>query len=221
VSFIAFEGGEGAGKSTQLRLLAERLRMAGRTVVETREPGGTPQGEALRALLVEGEGDRWGAPAEALLMNAARAEHVARVVRPALARGEVVLCDRYAHSTLAYQGAASGLAREDLLALHRVATGDLWPDVVLWLDLPAEAGLARAASRGGAARFEGRGAAFHAAVREGFAAMAAEDPRIVRVDADQAVELVADAVWRAVAVVARPPSTSPLSVPQSLSQPRQ
>jgi dTMP kinase len=198
--FITFEGGEGAGKSTQVRRLAERLRAAGREVVVTREPGGSPGAEAIRSLLVSGAADRWSSISEALLMNAARRDHVEKLIAPALARGDVVVCDRFADSTRAYQGAAGGAPADLIAMLESPVIGDCRPDLTLVLDLPVEIGLARAASRGGAeARFEAKGAAFHAAIRQAFLDIAAVEPeRCVVVDASGAPELVAEAVWAAV-----------------------
>jgi dTMP kinase len=185
--FVTFEGGEGTGKSTQARALGERLRAAGHEVVLTREPGGTPGAEEIRALLVSGATDRWTAWTEACLVNAARADHVERLIRPALARGAWVICDRYIHSTLAYQGAGKGLATEALKTLHRLATDDLWPDLTLVLTLPPEQGLSRAASRaGGEARFEALGEGFHERVAAAFAAMIDGD-RVVGIDAGGSV----------------------------------
>ena len=146
--FITFEGGEGAGKSTQVGLLAMRLAAQGRDVVRTREPGGSPGGEAIRALLVTGGADRWSATTETLLMNAARCDHIERVIAPALQRGAVVICDRFADSTRAYQGAAGGAAPELIAALEAAVVGDTRPDLTFILDLPVEIGLARAAGRG-------------------------------------------------------------------------
>lgn len=191
--FIAFEGGEGVGKSTQIARLAARLRAAGETVVETREPGGTPGAETIRALFVQGEPGRWTAETDALLVTAARADHVARRIRPALEAGAIVLCDRYVHSTLAYQGHGRGLDMEALMAMHRFATQELWPDRVLWLDLPVDIGLARSTKRAAGLddarqpeqRFEQLDLAFHQRVRDGFAALAADDRRIIRIDAMQ------------------------------------
>ena len=198
--FISFEGGEGAGKSTQLRLLAERLRGKGVEVVTTREPGGTEGADAIRELILTGAAERWGVRADALLMNAARADHVERLVRPSLARGAWVVCDRYADSTLVYQGVGGGLAERELRGLHKVATGDLWPDLTLILDIPETDGLARAISRPGRElRFESKGAPFHATVREGFRSRAAAEPdRCKLIDAGGRVEVVADRIWAAV-----------------------
>ena len=201
--FITLEGGEGAGKSTQAKLLAARLEAAGLAVVTTREPGGTPGAEAVRALLVVGDAARWSAAAEACLVNAARADHVERLIRPALARGEWVVCDRFVDSTLAYQGAGKGLSDAVLRNLHHLSAADLWPDLTLILDLPDGAGLARAAARGGAGRFEGHDAAFHARVAQGFRDLAAAEPRRCRlIDATADVETVAAHVWAEVAAMA-------------------
>ncbi len=191
--FITLEGGEGSGKSTQARLLAERLRRQGLQVILTREPGGTPGAEAVRALLVTGETDRWSPWAEACLVNAARADHVERVIRPALARGEWVICDRFVDSTRAYQGAGKGLDDAALCALHAQVTGDLWPDLTLALTLRPEQGLARAGARGATeARFEGHDVAFHARVAAFFAALPAREPRRCHaIAADGAVEAIA------------------------------
>lgn len=194
--FISFEGGEGSGKSTQLRRLAARLSAQDVIVITTREPGGTPGAEDIRQLLVEGEPGRWDGRVEALLVNAARADHVARLIRPALAEGKWVLCDRYVHSTLAYQGAARGLDDAELRQLHAFATGDLWPDLTIVLDVDPTLGLARAAGRaGGEARFEGEPPAFHKAVRDRF--LSFSDVAVVPSDAP--MDDVADAVWSVVA----------------------
>ncbi|HEY2048057.1 MAG TPA: dTMP kinase [Caulobacteraceae bacterium] len=197
--FITFEGGEGAGKSTQIRRLAARLE-AGREVVVTREPGGSPGAEAIRGLLVSGAADRWSAISEALLMNAARRDHVEKLIAPALDRGAIVLCDRFADSTRAYQGAAGGAPHDLIDALETAAVGEFCPDLTLVLDLPIDIGLARADTLGGQeARFEGKGAAFHAAIRKAFLDIAAAEPhRCVVVDASRSEDAVAEAVWAAV-----------------------
>lgn len=208
--FITFEGGEGVGKSTQIERLAGLLRARGELVLLTREPGGTPGAEEIRALFVDGIAGRWTVETDVLLVMAARADHVARRIRPALAAGKTVLCDRYVHSTLCYQGFARGLPMDELRHLHRFATGDLWPDLVLWLDLPAELGLARSEARAAALgpgfelaqRFEQLTLDYHQRVRQGFALLAAEDPRIVRIDAGNALEQVAADI--AAAVLAPP-----------------
>jgi dTMP kinase len=199
--FITFEGGEGAGKSTQSRRLTERLRALGREVVLTREPGGSPGGEALRALLLEGAADRWSATAETLMMYAARTDHLERTIRPALAGGAWVVCDRFADSTRAYQGAGGGVSSLLIDQLERsVVAGDR-PDLTLVFDLPVETGLARAAARaGGEARFEGKGEAFHKRLRDGFLAISAREPdRCVVIDAGADMDAVERAVWAAVA----------------------
>lgn len=194
--FISFEGGEGSGKSTQLRRLAARLSAQDVTVITTREPGGTPGAEDIRSLLVEGEPGRWDGRVEALLVNAARADHVARLIRPSIAEGKWVLCDRYVHSTLAYQGAARGLDEAELRRLHAFATGDLWPDLTIVLDIDPALGLARAAGRaGGEARFEGEPPAFHKAVRERFLNF----PDVAVIPSDAPVDDVTDRVWAVVA----------------------
>ncbi|OAN44018.1 thymidylate kinase [Paramagnetospirillum marisnigri] len=181
--FITMEGGEGAGKSTQLRLLAEALREDGLMVVTTREPGGSPGAEAIRALLVSGETERWDGVTEALLHFAARRDHLVRTVWPALERGHWVLCDRFADSTLAYQGFGHGLDPEVIASLYRVAVGHFAPDLTLVLDLPVEDGLKRAGSRGSAGggggaedRYERMGLGFHQRLRQGFLGIAAANP---------------------------------------------
>lgn len=192
--FITFEGGEGAGKSTQIALLQQALTARGVDVITTREPGGTPQAEKIRSLFVDGSAGSWTVQTDVLLVTAARAEHVAGLIRPALARGQTVLCDRYVHSTLAYQGHGSGMDMDMLLRLHQFATDDLWPDLVLWLDLPAELGLQRSKARegqGAEQRFEGFDRDFHDRVRQGFATLARSDSRIRRIDADRAIADVA------------------------------
>jgi dTMP kinase len=196
--FLTLEGGEGAGKTTQLQRLAERLRTAGREVVTTREPGGTPAAERLRGLLLA-EGP-WEQVTEALLHFAARREHVVGLVRPALAAGRVVLSDRFADSTLAYQCYGLGLPRRVWDALAEITLEGLRPDLTLVLDVPVERGLARAAARGGANRYEALPPEFHERVRQGFLAIAAADPaRCAVVDADADPDTVAARVAAAVA----------------------
>jgi dTMP kinase len=197
--FITVEGGEGAGKSTQIALLASALAQAGINVLSTREPGGSAGAEAIRKLLLVGADERWDAVSEALLLYAARRDHVARLIAPALQRGEWVLCDRFADSTVAYQGYGRGLALADLDALHHFALGDFTPDLTLILDLPVEQGLARAARRtGGADRFERLDAAFHERLGQGFRQIAAEHPsRCVLIDASSDVAGVHRAICTA------------------------
>lgn len=191
--FITLEGGEGVGKSTQLALLAEALRARGKTVVTTREPGGTEGAEAIRGLLMAGSEDRWNAQTEALLFAAARADHVAKLIRPALARGDWVVCDRFIDSTRAYQGGAGGLADADIMALHSVGSGGLLPDRTFLLQLPLDAGAERVAARaGGADRMGSKAADYYARVDARFRDMAAQEPeRFVTVDASASREVVA------------------------------
>lgn len=198
--FITFEGGEGTGKSTQLRRLAGRLEAAGREVVTTREPGGSPGAETIRGLLVTGDADRWSAMTETLLMYAARRDHVERVIRPALERGAWVVCDRFADSTRAYQGAAGGVDPAFITALEHHVLADVRPDLTLVLDLPPEAGLARAADRAGAeTRFESKGAAFHARLRDAFLEIARAEPeRCAVIDAEGSIEAIEVRIWSAV-----------------------
>lgn len=176
--FITLEGGEGAGKSTQLKYLADRIRARGHQLVETREPGGSPGAEAIRALLLEGTGDRWTPPTEALLFAAARADHVERTIRPALAEGKWVLCDRFVDSSIAYQGAAGGVGIEAIRALHAIGSAGLLPHRTLLLQLPAEASADRARRRDGddTDRIGARDDQFHAAVAASFANLALVEP---------------------------------------------
>ena len=199
---IAFEGGEACGKSTQAALLAARLG-----AVLTREPGGTAVGERVRAVLLDTGIDHLDPRAEALLMAAARAQHVAEVVAPALAAGRDVVTDRFSHSSVAYQGYGRGLPLDEVRDLSAWATGDLWPDVVVLLDLPAAEAEAR---RGHPDRFEAEGADFHRRVEAGFRALAAADPARWRVvDGSGSVEEVAARVWEAVCGVAGAPVGGP------------
>lgn len=196
--FITFEGPEGAGKSTQLARLAERLRAQGRTVTVTREPGGTPLGTRVREVLLDPALHMDPLP-EFLLYSASRAQLVGDVIRPALSRGEVVLCDRYFDSSLAYQGAGRGLSAELLRAVTREATGGLSPDLTLLLDLDPAVGLNRAAARGQTDRLERADLAFHERVRQGFLALAGAEPeRFTVLDGAGDVDEVAAQVWRAV-----------------------
>jgi len=195
--FITLEGGEGAGKSYQQEALAQRIEARGLSVTRAREPGGTPLGERLREIALD-LGERQvelDALSETLLFMAARAELVAGVIAPALARGEVVLCDRFADSTRAYQGFGRGVDLSVIDQLNAVATGGLRPDLTVLLDLPPAAGLARASET--ADRFGREDAAFHERVREGYRTLAAREPeRWLAVDATQTAEAVLDAIWR-------------------------
>ncbi len=199
--FITFEGGEGAGKSTQVRRLAARLTAEGREVVTTREPGGSPGAESIRELVLKGSADRWSPTTETLLMYAARRDHIERVIRPAMERGAWVICDRFADSTRAYQGAAGGVDPGFISALETYILEGTRPDLTLVFDLPAEVGLERAHARAGSEmRFESKGMAFHERLREGFRAIAAGEPdRCVLIDAAGAMDAVEAAVWAAVA----------------------
>jgi dTMP kinase len=193
--FIAIEGGEGVGKSTQVALLAAALERAGIPVRQTREPGGSPGGEMIRRLLLEGDGGRWDAISEALLLTAARHDHVTRLIGPALAQGEWIVSDRFADSTLAYQGYGKGVSLGELAMLHRFALGDFSPDLTLILDLPVEIGLARAAARSRADRFERLDRRFHEKLRRGFRQIAADKPaRCVLIDASGDPQTVHHAV---------------------------
>ena len=199
--FITVEGGEGAGKSTQVERLVAALAAAGIAARRTREPGGSPGAEAIRRLLLEGEIERWDALGEAFLLNAARRDHVLRTIEPALAQGEWVVCDRFADSTLAYQGSGRGLPLDTLRALHRIALGDFVPDLTLILDLPVEDGLRRAALRPGVTdRFERLDRQFHERLRQGFWDIAAAEPdRCVLIEASGDVEAVHRAIVAAIA----------------------
>jgi dTMP kinase len=198
--FITLEGGEGSGKSTQAERLASRLRKAGIDVVGTREPGGAAGAEEIRRLLVAGDTGRWQPMTEALLHYAARCEHAAQTIRPALRLGSWVVCDRFADSTMAYQGYGYRLGREIIERLHEMAVGPLTPDLTLILDLPVEIGFARIAGReGGEDRYERMDRAFHERLRAGFLDIARREPeRCVVIDAARAVDDVAVAIAAAV-----------------------
>ncbi|SDP26461.1 dTMP kinase [Pseudomonas jinjuensis] len=189
--FVTLEGPEGAGKSTNREYLAARLREKGVDVVLTREPGGTPLAERVRELLLAPSDEPMAADTELLLMFAARAQHIAQVIRPALARGAVVLCDRFTDATYAYQGSGRGLPVERIAELERFVLGDLRPDLTLLFDLPVEVGLARAAARGRLDRFEQEGRAFFEAVRQTYLQRARADTARYRViDATRPLDAV-------------------------------
>jgi dTMP kinase len=198
--FITFEGGEGAGKSTQLKRLVARLEAAGRPVVATREPGGSPGAESIRDLVLRGSADRWSPVTETLLMYAARRDHIERVIRPALERDDWVVCDRFADSTRAYQGAAGGTDPALIGALETHILEDTRPDLTLVFDLPTAVGLERAHARAGAEmRFESKGEAFHERLRESFLAIARAEPgRCAVIDARGTLDEVEAAVWAAI-----------------------
>jgi dTMP kinase len=195
-TFISLEGIDGAGKSTQAARLADRLREAGREAVLTREPGGSPGAEEIRRLLVAGAPGRWSAETESLLFTAARRDHLERTIRPALDRGAVVVCDRFADSTRVYQGAADPALGALVDALHGLVIG-IEPDRTYILDAdPAEALARGLARRSGEDRFEARGLAFQERLRAGFLALAARTPRCHVIPAAADPATVADAIWR-------------------------
>lgn len=195
--FIAFEGGEAAGKSTQEALLAASLAQAGRAVVRTREPGGTPAGEAIRELVLSPAYEGMDPHAEALLFAAARGEHVARVIQPALQRGAIVVCDRFIDSSIAYQGVARGLGIERVRELSLWATDGLLPDLTIVLDIDPVVGLGRVTSPD---RLESESVAYHQQVRRAFLDLAAAEPdRYLVLDAGATPRDIADRVWQRVA----------------------
>jgi len=202
--FITIEGIEGAGKSSNLAFVRERLEAAGKSVVTTREPGGTPLGETLRDLLLGHRHDGMAEDTELLLMFAARAEHLARVIRPALDAGKWVLCDRFTDATFAYQGGGRGIALERIAALQQWVQGGLRPDYTLWLDVPVGMGLDRAGRRSEPDRFEQEQAPFFERVRMAYAAIAADQPqRVRRVDAGVPLAEVQGQLQRIVAELVR------------------
>lgn len=200
--FISFEGGEGSGKSTQIRLLADRLAATKLRTIVTREPGGSPGAEIIRHLVLSGMGKLLGADAETLLFAAARDDHVRTIIEPALKQGVWVLCDRFFDSTRVYQGILGKVAPGVLNAMQRVTIGDLKPDLTIILDVPVQVGLKRAAARrGGAAadRFEAEDIKFHQQLREAYRQIAAAEPqRCVLIDATEEPNIVAANVWSAV-----------------------
>ena len=199
--FITFEGGEGAGKSTQIKSLAERLKGAKLRAVVTREPGGSPGAEIIRHLVLSGMGKLLGPDAETLLFAAARDDHVRTVIQPALNQGIWVLCDRFSDSTRAYQGSLGKVSPAVLNAMERVTIGDLKPDLTIILDVPVEVGMQRAAARRGTGapdRFEAEDAKFHQELREAYRQIAASEPqRCVLIDASAEPGIVAGNIWAA------------------------
>jgi len=200
--FVTFEGGEGSGKSTQIRKLADRLNAAKLKTIVTREPGGSPGAEIMRHLVLSGMGKLLGPDAETLLFAAARDDHVRTVIQPALVEGIWVLCDRFFDSTRAYQGSLGSVPTGVINAMQRVTIGNLKPDLTIILDVPVEVGLQRAAVRRGSGtpdRFEGEDLRFHRGLREAYRKIAADDPdRCVVIDADADADTVAACVWTAV-----------------------
>ncbi|CCE06433.1 thymidylate kinase [Bradyrhizobium sp. STM 3843] len=209
--FVTFEGGEGAGKSTQIKMLAKRLEAAGVRNLSTREPGGSAGAEIMRHLVLSGIGKLLGAEAETLLFAAARDDHVRNVILPALNQGSWVLCDRFFDSTRAYQGSLGKVAPDVLNAMQRVTIGDLKPDLTIILDVPVEVGMQRAAVRRGSDapdRFESEDIKFHQGLREAYRKIAADDPkRCVLIDATVEPDRVADAVWDTVRMHLFTPAT--------------
>src|SRR3979490_2249927 len=199
--FISFEGGEGSGKSTQIKMLAERLAAAKVRTIVTREPGGSPGAEIIRHIVLSGMGKLLGPDAETLLFATARDDHVRTVIQPALNQGTWVLCDRFSDSTRVYQGRLGQVAPEVLNAMERVTIGDLKPDLTIILDVPVEVGLQRAAARRGSGvpdRFEAEDIKFHQDLRDAYKQIAAEDPqRCELIDANADAETVAARVWTA------------------------
>ncbi len=194
--FVVFEGGEGAGKTTQVNALAGRLSGAGRRVIRTREPGGTPTAESIRSVLLDPTPEPMAARCEALLFAAARADHVAKVIAPALAAGDIVLCDRFVDSSLAYQGFARSLDVDDVAEVSRWATGGLVPDLTILLDVDPRIGLARALDGN---RMEAEDIAFHEAVRAGLLELASRDPaRYFVLDARTEPEVLAERIGQQV-----------------------
>lgn len=200
--FITFEGGEGAGKSTQIRLLEKHLHAKGHFVLVTREPGGSPGAEAVRHVILSGAAEPFGSEMELALFSAARLDHVEQVIRPALEQGGVVLCDRFYDSTRAYQGTAKGLSKTFLNALEGAAVGETRPDLTLILDIDAEVGMQRASERrgtDGADRFEKETIAVHQKRRQAFLAIAAAEPdRCVVINANREIDVVSAAIKKAV-----------------------
>ena len=200
--FISFEGVEGSGKSTQIQRLAGRIKseISNRDLVITREPGGTDSAESIRQLLVTGRADKWRPATEAMLMSASRHEHVAHVIRPAIAAGAIVLCDRFYDSTRVYQGIVGGVPETDIEALNNLSCGDLVPHMTILLDMDVDEGLRRAGGRETAeTRFESKGIDFHREVRDGFLTLARRHgDRFVVINGDQALDAVTDDIAKAV-----------------------
>jgi len=216
--FITFEGGEGTGKSTQARTLAERLKTLGLSVTLTREPGGSPGAEVIRHVILSGAAKPLGADAEAMLFAAAREDHIAHTIRPALDRGSWVICDRFSDSTRVYQGVLGHVDPRLIKRLEKITVGDNKPDLTIVLDTPAEIGLARADARRGDAeidRFESEDIAFHERLRDAYRQLAIGEPeRCVLIDASDEPERVAERVW---ATVSRrlDPATAPLAIEET------
>jgi dTMP kinase len=211
--FITFEGGEGTGKSTHAAMLAHRLKSLGIGVLLTREPGGSPGAEIIRHVILSGAAKPLGAETEAILFAAARDDHVSTSIQPALESGTWVLCDRFVDSTRIYQGVVGQVDPRLIHALERITIGDMKPDLTLILDVPAEAGLARASKRRGAAgadRFEGEALGFHEKLRAAYRQLAThEGDRCVLIDATAPREKVAEQIWKVVDIRLRPSASAP------------
>lgn len=210
--FITFEGGEGTGKSTQVKRLADKLRALGLAVLTTREPGGSPGAEAIRHVLLSGVAQPLGAHAEAILFAAARDDHVRQTIAPALAKGDWVICDRFIDSTRVYQGTLGDLDPKFIAGLERIAIGELKPDLTIVLDLPAEIGLQRATQRNSGKppdRFEKEALDFHRKLRDAYREIAEREPRrCVLIDATPDEATVAQAIFAAVSARLRPAAKS-------------
>ncbi len=206
--FISFEGGEGTGKTTQVKLLRDRLITEGKDVILTREPGGAPGAEEIRQLLLTGNPDKWVPMTEVLLFYAARVDHLKRTIQPALQAGKWVICDRYADSTFAYQGAGHGLGASVVEEIHRITTDDFWPDMTILLDIDPEAGLRRANAREADIsedkredRFEKMAQGYHQRLRQAFLQIADKNQDRFRViTAEGSISQVADNIWHQVAI---------------------
>ncbi len=218
--FVTFEGGEGAGKSTQIRRLADRLRRRGYDVLTTREPGGSPGAEAVRHVLLSGAAEQFGVRMEAILFAAARHDHVEEVIRPALESGAIVLCDRFIDSSRVYQGVTGNLGADYIEALQRVATNGVLPDCTVILDLPAETGLSRARARGADSapdRFEREEIETHEKRREAYLEIAENEPQRCRVvDAAQSEDEIADEIFAIVEPLVHIPRPAPASSAESV-----
>ena len=216
--FITFEGGEGSGKSTQASMLAQRLKLMGVGIRQTREPGGSPGAEIIRHVILSGAAKPLGPEAEAMLFAAAREDHLTNTIRPALERGQWVICDRFADSTRVYQGVLGHVDARLIKSLERITVGDTKPDLTFILDLPAEQGLARASARRGATeadRFEAETLAFHEKLRDAYRELAANEPeRCFLINSDESRHVVAEKIWTIVNVRLNP-ATAPLMIEET------
>ena len=216
--FITFEGGEGSGKSTQASMLAQRLNSMGIGVRQTREPGGSPGAEIIRHVILSGAAKPLGPDAEAMLFAAAREDHLTNTIRPALERGQWVICDRFADSTRVYQGVLGHVDARLIKSLERITVGDTKPDLTFILDLPAAQGLARASARRGATeadRFEAETLAFHEKLRDAYRELAANEPeRCFLINSDESRHVVAEKIWTIVNVRLNP-ATAPLMIEET------